>query len=81
MYQVLLSSALPIITKNNLLPEAIYCCLQTCNVTASEEIVGERCVTSFIVINSTIKLLESKVSLITTLCLRLFVAVYRVEIL
>ena len=69
------------ITKNNLLPEAIYCCLQTCNVAASEEIVGERCVTSVIVINSTINQLESKVSLITTRCLRLFVVVYMVEIL
>ena len=70
VYQVLLSSAL-----------AIYCCLQTCNVAASEEIVGERCVTSLIVINSTINKLESKVSLITTRCLKLFVVVYRVEIL
>ena len=57
------------------------CCLQTCNVATSEEIVGERCVPSLIVINSTINQLESKVSLITTRCLRLFVVVYRVEIL
>ena len=42
--------------------------------------MGERCVTSLIVINSTINKLESKVSLITTRCLRLFVVVYRVEI-
>ena len=40
--------------KNNWLPEAICCCLQTCNVAASEEIVGERCVPILIVINSTI---------------------------
>ena len=33
-----------IVTKNNLLPEATSCCLQTCNVAASKEIVGERCV-------------------------------------
>ena len=46
--------------------EAICCCLQTCNVAASEDIVGERCVPSLIVINSTINQLESKVSLITT---------------
>ena len=51
------------------------------NVAASEEIVGERCVPSLIVINSTINQLESKVSLITTRCLRLFVVVYRVEML
>ena len=61
------------------------CCLrllvETCNVAASEEIVGERCVPSLIVINSTINQLESKVSLITTRCLRLFVVVYRVEML
>ena len=63
------------------MPEAIYCCLQTCNVAAAEEIVGERCVSSFIVINSTINKLESKVSLITTRCLRLFLVVYRVEML
>ena len=69
------------ITKNNFLPEAICCCLQTCNVAASEEIVGERCVPSLIVINSTINKLESKVSVITTCCLRLFVVVYRVEML
>ena len=66
-------------TKNNLLPEAICCCLQTCNVTTSEKTVGERCVPNLIVINSIINKLESKVSLITTRCLRLFVIVYRVE--
>ena len=43
--------------------------------------MGERCVPSLIVINSTINQLESKVSLITTHCLRLFVVVYRVEML
>ena len=62
--------------KNNLLPEAICCCLQTCNVAASVETVRERCVPSLTVINSTINKLESKVSVI-----RLFVVVYRVEIL
>ena len=36
---------------------------------------------SLIVINSTINKLESKVSLITTHCLRLFVVVYSVEML
>ena len=66
-------------SKNNLL--AICCCLQTCNVAASEEIVDEICVPSLIVINSTINQLESKVSLIITHCLRLFVVVYRVEML
>ena len=45
------------INKKNL-PEAICCCLQTCNVAASEEIVGERCVPSLIVINSTINQLR-----------------------
>ena len=50
-------------------------------MTASEEIVGERCVPSHIVINSIINKLESKVSLITTHCLRLFVVVYRIEML
>ena len=35
--------------------------------------MGERCVPSLIVINSTINKLESKVSLITTCCLKLFV--------
>ena len=64
-----------------MLPEAICCCLQTCNVAASEQIVGEKCVPSLIDINSTINQLESKVSLITTRCLRLFVVVYKVEML
>ena len=31
-----------IYTNNNLLPEAV-CCLQTCNVVASENIVGDMC--------------------------------------
>ena len=43
--------------------------------------MGERCVPSLIVINSTINKLESKVSVITTHCLRLFVVLYKVEIL
>ena len=43
--------------------------------------MGEKCVPSLIVINSTINKLESKVSLITTRRLRLFVVVYRVEML
>ena len=42
--------------------------------------MGERWVPSLIVINSTINKLESKVSLITTGCPRLFVVVYRVSI-
>ena len=43
--------------------------------------MGERWVPSFIVINITINQLESKVSLIKTLCFRLFVVVYKVEML
>ena len=43
--------------------------------------MGERCVPSLIVINSTINKLESKVSLITTHSLRIFVVVYKVEML
>ena len=39
--------------------------------------MGERCVPSLILINSTINKLGSKVSLITTRCLRLFVVVYK----
>ena len=42
--------------------------------------MGERCVLSLIVINSTSNKLESKVSLITTYCLRLFVVVCKVEV-
>ena len=63
------------------MPEAICCCLQTCNVLALEEIVGKRYVLSLIVINTTFNKLESKVSLITNYCLRLFVVVYMVEML
>ena len=43
--------------------------------------MDERCVPSLIVINSTINHLESKVSLITTHCLRVLVVVYKVETL
>ena len=43
--------------------------------------MGKRCVPSLIVINSTINQLESKVSLVTIRCLRLFVVVDRVEML
>ena len=43
--------------------------------------MGQRCVSSLIVINSTVNKSESKVSLITTRCLRLFVVVYKVEML
>ena len=43
--------------------------------------MGEICVPSLIVIHSTIDKLESKVSLVTTRCLRVFVVVYRVEML
>ena len=64
----------------DLLPEAI-CCLQTCKVVASEEILGDTCVPSLIVTNTTINQIESKVLLITTHYLRLFVVVYKVEML
>ena len=43
--------------------------------------MGERGVPSLIVIYSTINQLESKVSQITTRCLRLFVVVYKVKML
>ena len=50
------------ITNNNLLPGAICCCLQTCNVVALEVIVGDA---SLIGIDTTIKELETNVLLIT----------------
>ena len=83
VYQVLLSSTLQLTSYSlnyhikNSLPEVTCCCLQICNVAASEEIVGDTCIPSLIVINTTINQLESKVSLITTHCLRLFVVVYK----
>ena len=43
--------------------------------------MGDRCVPSLIVINSIMNQLASKVSLITTRCLRLFVVVYKTSIL
>ena len=43
--------------------------------------MGERGVPRLIVINSTVNKSESNVSLITTHCLRLFVVVYRFEML
>ena len=43
--------------------------------------MDERCVPSLIVINSTINKLETKVSLIIIRSLKLFVVVYKVEML
>ena len=59
----------------HLLPEAICCCLQTCNAVASELMVADTCVPSLTVICTTINQLESNVSLITINYLRLFVVV------
>ena len=64
-------------TNNNLLPEAICCCLQGLNVATSEVMVGDTCVPSLIVIGTAINQLETKVSLKTICCLRLFVVVYK----
>ena len=50
------------IINNNSLPEAICCCLQTCNVVASGVMVGD---TSLIGIDTTINQLETNVLLIT----------------
>ena len=40
--------------KNTLLPEAICCCLQICNVLASEVMVGNTCTLSLVVIGTTV---------------------------
>ena len=66
---------------NNLLPEAICCCLQTCNTVASEVMVADTCVPSLIVFGNTVKQVETNVSAITICCLRLFVVVYKHVIL
>ena len=67
------------ITNNNLFPEAICCCLQTCNVVASEVMVGDA---SLIGINTTINQLKTNVyTTININCLRLFVVVYKHVIL
>ena len=42
------------ITKNNLLPEVICCCLQTCNVLESKVMVGNTCKVSLVVIGTTV---------------------------
>ena len=42
------------ITKNNLLPEAICCCLQTSNVLESNVMVGNICTLSLVVIDNTV---------------------------
>ena len=63
-------------TNNNSLPEAI-CCLQGINVAASEVMVGYTRAPSLIVIGTTINQLETKVSLKTICCLKLFVVVYK----
>ena len=54
VYQVLLSSALLLTTKNNLMPEAICCCLQTCNVLESKVMVANTCILSLVVIGTTV---------------------------
>ena len=40
--------------KNNLMPEAICCCLQTCNVLESKVMVANTCILSLVVIGTTI---------------------------
>ena len=40
--------------KNNLMPEAICCCLQTCNVLESKVMVANTCTLSLVVIGTTI---------------------------
>ena len=40
--------------KNNLMPEAICCCLQTCNVLESKVMVANTCILSLVVISTTI---------------------------
>ena len=81
VYQVLLSSALPVrdycITNNNLLTEVICCCLQTCNVVASEVMLGDTCIPSLIVIGIFCNQFHSNVLPIALYCLRLFVVVYK----
>ena len=69
------------IIKNNLLPEAICCCLYKYNVVASEVMVADTCSPNLAVIDITIKQLEINISLITIYCLRLFVVVYKDEML
>ena len=48
-----------------LLPEAICCCLQRCNIVASEVMVGGTCISILIVMSTTINQLETNVLLIT----------------
>ena len=60
-------------TNNNLLPEAICCCLQGGNAAVSEVMVGYTRVPSLIVIGTAINQLETKVSLKTICCLRLLI--------
>ena len=40
--------------KNNLMPEAICCCLQTCNVLESKVMVANTCILSLVVIGTTV---------------------------
>ena len=64
-----------------LLPEAVCCCLQGCNIVALVVMVGDTCLPSLTVINTIINQLETNVSLITIYCLKLFVVVYKDEML
>ena len=40
--------------KNNLMPEAICCCLQTCNVLESKVMVANTCILILVVIGITV---------------------------
>ena len=40
--------------KNNLMPEAICCCLQTCNVLESKVMVPNTCILILVVIGTTV---------------------------
>ena len=59
-----------------LLPEAVCCCLQTCNFCFDQLLPWYISVPSFIVRGPTIRKLEAQTSFTGIYCLRLFVVVY-----
>ena len=55
----------------------LFVVLQALNVVASEVMVGDTCIPSLIVINTTINQLEINIFFYNIYCLRLFVVVYK----
>ena len=65
----------------NLLPEAICCCLQTCNVYGAWVTLYCICVQTFVVTCAKHQLVIGTLGCLEMYCLRLFVVVYKLVML